>query len=62
MAEQAARGYRYTVHFRYRRWRGKPDPSDFGTAFMHTDDPEWADRAAAKGHEILSVTDHHEQP
>ena len=49
--------HRYMFKMQYRQWVGKPDPSGFGSYYMHTDDPDWGHKQTLKGEVILSMTD-----
>lgn len=54
----------YRVYYRYRQWKGKPDPSNMGTAYVYSDDPSYITETCSKlkahGHQVLKVQKQHE--
>jgi hypothetical protein len=49
----------YRVHYRYRQWIGKSDPTDMGTSYIYSNDPSWiherALRLKREGHKVLAT-------
>ena len=50
---------KYRIHFQYKNWIGKPDPSGMGKAYYYSDDPGWITDQCSwlkqKGNKVLSV-------
>ena len=55
--------HKYRIFYRYRQWKGKPDPSNMGTAYIYSDDPGWITQQCSKlkanGHQVLKVQKRH---
>ena len=50
---------KFRVHYRYREWIGKPDPSDVGTTYLYSNDYGWLQeqimRLTANGNQIIRI-------